>query len=75
MPTPSPQRNRISTIPLLRKYMGGWIKSGPLRKKKNAVSRQSSKWRLFLRWRRKCLSFTHNIFKNDIFVHFSFVFL
>jgi hypothetical protein len=38
--------------------------------KKFVASPEKSKWRLISRWRRKCF----NIFKNDIFVHFSFVF-
>jgi hypothetical protein len=43
--------------------------------KKFVASRIKSKWRQYSRWRPKCLHFSPNIFENDIFVHFSFVFI
>jgi hypothetical protein len=40
--------------------------------KKFVASTEKSNWRLFSRWRRKCLYLSPNIFKNDIFICFSF---
>jgi hypothetical protein len=56
---------------LHKKFMIFWKRN----RKKTVASRKKSKWRQYSRWRQKCSYLSPNIFKNDIFVCFSLVFL